>query len=134
MSNPAFIDGSVVIGSFSADIKRGTQASPTTIVVAAVFDNFTATTPANVIQKPNTIGGANGFSVVNTQEVASGTVQLLSATTETVKNGDWISFVRDGKGGATAEVWVLHNIGDPFENGPTYRKHTFSAHLAHNPP
>lgn len=136
MSNPlpAYNDDNVPFASIPpTDIKRGPTGSATTIVTAAIFESPSFMTPSNRIHRPNSIGGPNGNVLVNTQETASGTVQLALATTETIKNGDWFSFVRDGKGGATAETWVFETVSDGWETN-SYRKHNFTAFLAHNPP
>ena len=100
MSNPlpAYNDGLVPFGSIPpTSIKRGPTATATTIVTNAIFESPSFSTPSNRIHRPNSIGGPNGNVVVNTQETASGTVQLLTATTETIKNADWFQILRDGK-------------------------------------
>jgi hypothetical protein len=136
IANPPaqYVDGLVQFSSFAADILRGARPG-SVIASAAIFENFTFTTPVNNIRRPNQIGGPNGFVLVNTQQSASGTIQIadVSTMTETPKNGDWFVYIRDLKNGAVAETWVLHDIGDVFEmNG--YRKINCQASQAHNPP
>lgn len=129
---PAYVDDNVPFASFTADIKSGPVGSPTTVLAAAIFENFRFNTPANKIRRPNQIGGKNGFVLVNTQEEGSGTVQYPTPASSIPKNGNWFQIIRDPVAG-TVETWVLHDIGDAWENS-SYRKHEVSASLALNPP
>jgi hypothetical protein len=134
ITNPVYTDDGMPLGAIAlTDIKRGLKASPTTIAASAVLENWTFNDASDLLTRPDQIGGPNGFNIVGKQPTASGKIQIATATTETVKNGDWFSYVRDGKSGATAEIWVIYNIADVHDYG-TYRHVTCSAALSYNQP
>lgn len=131
MSN-AYVDNAVPGNSFVADIKRGTQSASTTVAAGAVFENFTPNRPGKKSNRPDQYGGPNGFLLTAEQETGSGVIQIATSTTETAKVGDWFSHTFDRKSGASAEIWVLTDIGEPQQFGE-YAKINVSAQLAHTP-
>jgi hypothetical protein len=134
IANPVYTDNGVPLGALpTMNINRGPKATPVVIITAAVFENWTFTPNTRKTERPDNFGGPNGFVLVTGQASASGRIQIPTSTTETPKDGDWVSFIRDGKNGATAEIWVLHNIGDTWDFG-TYRLVSAQASQAYNQP
>lgn len=129
----AYVDNLVPGNSFVADIKRGTQGSPTTICASAVFESWTPNRPGKKSNRPDIYGGPNGFLLAAEQATGSGVVQITIASTETPKIGDWFSKVLDRKSGATAEIWVFTDVSDPQVMGE-YAKVNVSGQLATTPP
>jgi len=111
--SPEYVDGAIPFGVFTVDLKRGVGAG--TAVVTCVCESFNLTKPGNVINRPNEIGGPNGWAVVAGQETATGVLQIATSTTETPKIGDWFSRIMDRKAASTAETWVITNTSEPFE-------------------
>jgi hypothetical protein len=128
-----YIDNQVPYGAFAADLKSGPQLTATTVIAAAVFENFTPNRPSNKINRPNEIGGPNGFAIVATQETGSGTIQWPTTATTSPKIGHWFQYTFDGANGAAAETWVITDTSEPREmNG--YFKSNITCQLAHTPP
>ena len=132
--SPVFNDGGVPYGSFIADIKRGSSAAPTIIITAGVVENFTPTRPGVVVNRPDQVGGPNGFVVgAIAQQTGSGVLQIPTATTESPKIGDWFQYIFDGKTGALPETWVIVNISEPRE-ALGYWKQNISCQLSKSGP
>lgn len=127
MSTPAdqsYNDGSLQYGAPGLTlIQRGTP-SATTSVGTFMIEEFTPSYPTNEIERPNQVGGANGFVDVNKQAKASVTIQIGAAGDAQPQNGDWFTYTYDAA--KPSEKWVLANKSEPLQmNG--YWKATFSA-------
>ncbi len=72
--------------------------------------------PSNVIERPDTIGGPNGFAIVDKQPTGSARIQVPGKTLASynqIKTG--MNFSDDF--GYGSEKWVIHSINQTFNMG-----------------
>lgn len=134
MSNPnqTFVDAAMPFGSRVEVVNYGAHGSPT-VRGTYRFENIRLQRPDRVITRPDEIGGPNGFAIVKGQPTGSATVQWGNTGMPRPQSGDWISDTFDTASSATAEQWVLHSIGTPFEMEGYYKAEA-SLMLALSPP
>lgn len=124
MSTPtaqAYNDGALQYGapgltviSYGASSTRGTF----------LIEEFTPSYPTSEIERPDQVGGPNGFVDVNKQAKANCTIQLGVAGAAWPQNGDWFIYAPDPS--KPGEKWVIANQSTPQQmNG--YWKSTFTA-------
>lgn len=117
LSNPAFNDNAVPYGSRTEVLKRN-QLSPATLGTY-VCESISISRPAKEIERPDQVGGPNGFVLVNAQEDGSCVIQWGNSGTPAPQNGDWFVDTFDSNIGV--EKYVLLNIGLPFEINGYYK-------------
>lgn len=100
--------------------------------------------PGKIVERPNPLGGPNGFAIVAGQERMTAKAQLPSQSAATLKIGDWFQDSLDpsdgtavlglpATGASAKETWVVESTTDAFEmNGYWYQD--LNLILAHNPP
>jgi hypothetical protein len=126
----AYNDGAVPIGVFTVALKSGVGAG--SAIGTYICESFNLTTPANVINRPNEIGGPNGWVAVSGQETATGVLQIAGATTETPKIGYWFDRAMD-RSSATTSKWVITNVSEAWETGG-YAKVSCNFQCSHTHP
>ena len=107
------------------------------------LESINPTLPGKVIERPNPIGGPNGFSIVAAQERMTVKAQLPLISSATLKRGAWFQDTFDPSSGTatiglpasggTVETWVVETAGNKFDaNGYWYQD--LSLIQAHTPP
>lgn len=125
----AYNDNAIQYGSIIATIKRGQPTASATVGVY-ILENVTISRPTGRIDRPDEIGGPNGFVLINKQQEGNTVVQMGDAMTSRPLNGDWFehTFVTEYQN----ERFVLGNSSDPREmNG--YFKGNYSLQKANFP-
>lgn len=79
-------------------------------------ESLTFSRPSNVIERPDTIGGPNGFAIVDKQPTGTARIQVPGKSTSSynqIKTG--FNFSDDF--GYGSEKWVIHSINQAFNMG-----------------
>ena len=124
----AYNDGNIQYGSIIVTVYGPPQPNGVSRGTYIV-ENIPFQRPTKVIERPDEIGGPNGFIVVNAQNTASATIQMGDNTTNRPQVGDWFTYTADAIIGA--ERWVLTEVTDPremqgyFKANVTLRKASF---------
>lgn len=108
-------DGAVPYGSFTVSLHRVAATLGTYIL-----ENFTVNRPTKKVERPNQIGGPNGFALVGAQETSSAVLQIATSATVAPNNGDFFTLTVDSTVGA--EKWVIETTGQPFEMNGYYKQ------------
>ncbi|MDB6022932.1 MAG: hypothetical protein JWQ04_2789 [Pedosphaera sp.] len=117
MGVEAYNDGGVPYGSFSITTwMRKTVA----LTGAYILENFNVKRPTKVVERPDQIGGPNGFALVNAQETATGVSQVATSNTNRLQRGDFFTLTVDANIGA--EKWVIQDLDDPYEMNGYYKQ------------
>lgn len=139
----AFNDGAIPFGSRAELFCSGGTTSPT-YLGWYLCEQISPSRPSKVVERPNQIGGPNGFAMVAAQENMTVKAQLASQTSATIKRGDWFQDSFDPSNGTvviglpsttptTTETWVVETSSEKYEmNGYWYQD--LNLKLAHNPP
>jgi hypothetical protein len=127
----SYQDNAVPFGSRTEDIKRGLVASATD-VGTYIFEDISLKRPGHVGERPDQIGGPNGWWVTATWPTGTGTIQVPIASSETPKIGDWFQDTFDGITDAPLETWVIVDVDQPFKIND-YFKVNVTLRLAQNP-
>lgn len=137
----AYNDGAIPFGSRVELFCYGGTANPS-YRGWYVLESIKPNRPSVTVQRPNQIGGPNGFAIVASQETLSAKAQLATQSTATVKIGDWFQDSLDPSSGTvvigapatsgTNETWVVDSASESFEmNGYWYQDLTLLR--AHTP-
>lgn len=125
MSTLLYNSKSVPGGGFIAAIYRD-QNNPV-LLGNYIVETINPTEADVLVKRPNELGGRNGFRLAEGDREGSVTIQIATATTPTLKGGDYftLSVRTDVNGVAINERFVLHNVGEVREmNG--YARQTAS--------
>lgn len=129
-TSQAYLDSAIPYGGRIVSVKSGGGAG--SAIGSYKAESITINRPTKTVERPDEVGGPNGFAVVNAQETGSCVLQI-DAGAECPKNGYWFSETFDLKSGASAETWVINSVGQPFEM-QGYFKVNCNLIRAHNPP
>jgi hypothetical protein len=122
--NQAYVSNQVPFGGFFIKVYRN-QSSPTQLG-SADYILETASPTDEVVEgdRPGTDGGDNGFWLVNGKTEGPAVIQLASASTPTLKNGDFFKcslFSTDSAGAGEARYFVIKSTS-PTIGTNDYRK------------
>lgn len=109
----AYNSNSVQYGSKIQTIKRGATRGVATTVGVYILDSISVNRPAGRIEKPDEIGGDNGWVLVNKVVTGSCVVQMGPSTDNWPHNGDWFEDTLDAAIGV--ERFVISGIVEPKE-------------------
>ena len=129
-TNTVYNDGNIQYGSIIATIMQPPQPTGTTRGIF-ILENCSVKRPVKVIERPDEIGGPNGFVGVAGQVDASCVIQMSDPTVSRPQNGDWFTYTFDAIIGA--ERFVILGTDDPremqgyFKCNATLKKATFPA-------
>jgi hypothetical protein len=119
-----YIDNQVPHGSFAVTLSREGQALGTYIL-----EDLSVTRPSKLIERPDQVGGPNGWAAVAGQVSGSGTIQI--PTTDAPQPDRFDYFENDF--GYGSERYVLVEVGRMFKIGDYY-KANFKFNHSPNPP
>lgn len=130
--NQAYLSNSVPFGGFSVSILRPTDpdsptSNPTTLGTYLV-ESITPSYNGILGKRPAVDGGDNGWWLVNGTIEGSGTIQLPTLTSPTLKNGDYFtvtSIEADANGAAVSRKFVIHSPSTTISTSD-YRKQNVS--------
>jgi hypothetical protein len=123
-TNEQYNDGSLQYGA-PGFVNIFTRAG--VLVGSYLIESFTPSDPTNTIERPDQIGGPNGFVDVAKQKTANAVIQLGVAGAAWPANGNYFNVTSDPAQGS--EKWVLGNRSTPEEMN-SYWKSTFACKKA----
>lgn len=111
----AYNDNSIPFGGIGVNAPvhffRG-QSAPTDLGVYLI-ESITITRPPKEVQRPDQLGGPNGFALVKGQDTASAKVQMAITTTAQLQMGDYFSYTFDATVGT--EKYVVKQVSQAYE-------------------
>lgn len=136
---PAFIDDAVPFGGRYELFKSGAVAGGTSIGWYCC-ESLQPTRPSVGVNRPNPIGGPNGFVLVKGQETMSIKAQIAAGGVP-LQVGQWFqdSFLTGTlvpglpSTGGTLETWVIESASEAYEMG-SYNYQNLSLKRAISPP
>lgn len=136
---PAFVDGSFVFGGRYELFKSGSVAGATNIGWYCC-ESIQPTRPSVSVNRPDPIGGPNGFVIVKGQETMSIKAQIATGAFP-LHVGHWFqdSFLTgtpvsgSPSTGGTSETWVIESASEAYETG-SYLYQNLTLKRAISPP
>jgi len=110
MSSPSYNDSNVpfATGGVLCVINSGSY----------VLEDFTITRPSKTIERPDEIGGPNGFVVVKGQPSCTGVLQIATSSTARPLLGQTFTSTWTQSG---TEVWAINSVSEPYRIGDYYK-------------